>query len=137
MRPNVADSGGEAAIPAALAAMVETYVAEHPAAAVLEDGRVVFDMRSARYSVAESHGRCMLQLWSEERNLVRTLVAVRHRTGCLRLMTRRMGAAKPSALELVPTSDRHTPTAREGRSPPISPPPRAGAAAGLSGLEAR
>jgi hypothetical protein len=88
--------------------MVETYVAEHPAAAVLEVGRVVFDMRSARYSVAESHGRCVLQLWSEERNLVRTLVAVQHRTGCLRLMRRRMGAAKPSALELVPTSDRHT-----------------------------
>ena len=111
MRPDVAESGG--AIPAALAAMVEAYVAEHPGAAVLEDGRVLFDMRSARYSVGESHGRCVLQLWSEERNLVRTVLAAQHRTGCLRLMTRRMGAAKPSALELVPTSDRRTPTARE------------------------
>jgi hypothetical protein len=113
MCPTVAGSGGDAAIPAALAAMVEAYVAEHPAAAVLEDGRVLFDMRSARYSVAESHGRCVLQLWSEERNLVRTVVAVQHRAGCLRLMTRRIGTAKPSALELVPTADRRTPTARE------------------------
>jgi hypothetical protein len=93
--------------------MIEAYVAEHPAAAVLEDGRVLFDMRQARYSVAESHGRCLLQLWSEERNLVRTVVDAQHRAGCLRLMTRRMGVAKPVALEIVPTSDRRTPTARE------------------------
>jgi hypothetical protein len=113
MRPMTGDGGGDEALPAALAAMVEAYVAEHPAAAVLEDGRVLFDMRSARYSVAESHGRCVLQLWSEERNLVRSVVGVQHRAGCLRLMTRRMGAAKPIALELVPTSDRRTPTTRE------------------------
>lgn len=113
MASNAAPGTEDAAIPAALAAMVEAYIAEFPAAAVLEDGRVLFDMRSARYSVAESHGRCVLQLWSEERNLVRTVVAVQHRTGCLRLTTRRMGAAKPVALELVPTSDRRTPSARE------------------------
>ena len=70
-------------------------------------------MRTARYAVAESHGRCLLQLWSEERNLVRTVVEVQERAQCLRLMTRRMGAAKPQALELVPTSDRRTPTARD------------------------
>ena len=93
--------------------MIEAYLTEHPAAAVLEDGRVLFDMRAARYSVAESHGRCLLQFWSEERNIVRTVVAVQHRASCLRLMTRRMGAAKPVALELVPTPDRRTPTARD------------------------
>ena len=69
--------------------MVEAYVAEHPAAAVLEDGRVVFDMRWAKYSVAESHGRCILQLWSEERNLVRSVVSAQHRSSGLRLMTRK------------------------------------------------
>jgi hypothetical protein len=93
--------------------MVDAYVIEHPSAAVLEDGRVLFDMRWARYSVAESHGRCILQLWSEERNLVRTVVSAQHRAVSLRLMTRRMGVTKPVALELVPTSDRRTPTARE------------------------
>jgi hypothetical protein len=106
-------AGGVEATPAALAATVQAYVTEHPAAAVLEDGRVLFDMLSARYSVAESHGRCVLQLWSEERNLVRTVVSAQKRAGCLRLMTRRMGAAKPSALELVPNADRRTPTARQ------------------------
>ena len=92
---------------------IEEYLADHPAAALLEDGRVLFDMRIARYAVSEQHGRCLLQLWSEERNLMRTVVEVQERAQCLRLLTRRMGAAKPQALELVPTSDRRTPTARD------------------------
>ena len=101
-----------------LAQSIENYLADHPAAAVLEDGRVVFDMRMAHYAVSESHGRCLLQLWSDERNLVRTVVEVQERAQCLRLMTRRMGAAKPQALELVPNSDRRTPTARDAARRP-------------------
>jgi hypothetical protein len=106
-------AGVDATSPALLTKLIEEYLADHPAAALLEDGRVLFDMRSARYSVTEQHGRCLLQLWSEERNLIRTVVEVQERAACLRLMTRRMGVAKPQALELVPTSDRRTPTARE------------------------
>ena len=96
-----------------LAAAIEDYLARHPAAALLEDGRVLFDMRLARYSIAESHGRCLMQFWSDERNLMRTVVEVQERAQCLRLMTRRMGATRPQALELVPSSDRRTPSARD------------------------
>ncbi len=99
--------------PAKLAQSIEEYLAANPAAAVLEDGRVVFDMRMARYSVSESHGRCLLQLWSEERNLVRTVVGVQERAKCLRILTRRMGATRPQSIELVPNSDRRTPTSRD------------------------
>jgi hypothetical protein len=99
--------------PAQLAKQIEEYMAAHPAAAVLEDGRVKFDMRSARYSLSESHGRCLLQLWSEDLNLVRTVVGVVQRAHCLRLATRRMGATRPQSLEIVPNSDRRTPTARD------------------------
>jgi hypothetical protein len=106
-------AGVDAASPAQLTQTIEEYLTDHPAAALLEDGRVLFDMRTARYAVAESHGRCLLQLWNEERNLVRTVIEVQERAQCLRLMTRRMGAPKPQALELVPTSDRRTPTARD------------------------
>jgi hypothetical protein len=109
----MATSTEAAASPQLLAQAIEEYLADHPAAALLEDGRVLFDMRSARYAVSEQHGRCLLQLWSEERNLIRTVVEVQERAQCLRLATRRMGAAKPQTLELVPTSDRRTPTARE------------------------
>jgi len=113
MRAAAGTDSTAAPSPAALVASIDAYLAEHPAAAVLEDGQVLFDMRVARYSVAESHGRCILQLWSEERNLVRSVVAAENRAGSLRLMTRKMGAPKPVALELVPTSDRRTPTARD------------------------
>ena len=98
---------------AALAEILEEYLATHPAAALLEDGRVLFDMRLARYSVTESHGRCLVQFWSEERNLMRTVVEIQHRPQCLRVITRRMGAPKPQTLELVPNCDRRTPTARD------------------------
>ena len=92
---------------------LEEYLATHPAAALLEDGRLLFDMRLARYAVTESHGRCLLQLWSEEHNLLRTVLEIQPRGQSLRVMTRRMGAPKPQALELVPNSDRRTPTARD------------------------
>jgi hypothetical protein len=106
-------AGTEAVSAAQLTATIANFLEEHPAAALLEDGRLLFDMRSARYAVTESHGRCLLELWNEERNLVRTVVEVRERAQSLRLMTRRMGAARSQALEVVPTSDRRTPTARE------------------------
>jgi hypothetical protein len=102
-----------AANAARLAERIENYLVEHPAAALLEDGRVLFEMRATRYAVTEQHGRCLLQLWNQERNLVRTVVEVVERAQSLRLMTRKMGAAKTQALEMVAASDRRTPTARE------------------------
>jgi hypothetical protein len=106
-------SGPDSPSAAKLVEILEEYLETHPSAAVLEDGRVLFDMRLARYSVSESHGRCLLQFWSAERNLVRSVVEVRLRAQSLQVMTRRMGAPKPRALELVPSSDRRTPTARD------------------------
>lgn len=106
-------TGPEAPTAADLAQTIESYLADHPSAALLEEGRVLFEMRAARYTVTESHGRCLLQMWSEEHNLVRTVVEVRQRAQCLRLLTRRMGAARPQMLELVANSDRRTPSARD------------------------
>jgi hypothetical protein len=106
-------AAGETLSAAKLAEILEEYLAAHPVAALLEDGRVLFDMRLARYSITESHGRCLLQLWSEDRNIVRTVVEIQPRAQCLRVITRRMGVPKPQALELVPNSDRRTPTARD------------------------
>ena len=115
--PGLRSSGfgkdSEQVSPGILARDIEEYLADHPAAAVLEEGRVLFDMRNAHYSVSESHGRCVLQLWSEERNLVRTVVGVQPRAQCLRVMTRRMGAPRPQALEFAAANDRRTPTARD------------------------
>lgn len=107
------ESSAEPLDPDLLTRSIEAYLAEHPAAAVLEDGRVLFDLRSARYAVAESHGRCLLQFWSEERNIVRSVTDLQSRSTCLRLTTRKMGSAIPQCLELIPNLDRRTPSERD------------------------
>ncbi|WP_420238533.1 hypothetical protein ACOBR2_02705 [Telmatobacter bradus] len=103
-----------APLPAApLVATIEEYLAAHPEAAVLEEGKVAFDMRSAHCTVAEQHGRCVVQFWNDERNLLRTVVEVQQRAHSLRLITHRMGASRSQTLELVPSHERRTPTTRE------------------------
>ena len=78
-----------------IAATLEGYLAEHPRAAVLEDGRAIFDMREAKYSLATEHGRCTLHLWSEERNLVRRVsAAIVRGNGSLRLNVLRFGRSR-------------------------------------------
>ncbi len=68
-----------------LARVLEQFLAEHPQASVIEDGRAVFDLRSARYQISAEHGRCTLQLWSEEQNVVRTVVFAEVKRSALRL----------------------------------------------------
>jgi hypothetical protein len=99
--------------PAALAESIESFLADHPHAAIFEDGRLLFDLRLARCSVSADHGRCLLHLWSDDKNLVRTISAIQPRRDTLRLETRRFGQSKPQALTLVPNSDFRTPTARD------------------------
>ncbi len=96
-----------------IALAVEGFLTEHRSSVLLEEGRIAFDMREAKYSLSQAHGRCTLQLWSEERNLVRRVVATEARKGSLRLSTMRFGQTKPQTLELVSEPDRRTPTARE------------------------
>jgi hypothetical protein len=102
---------------AGLARVLELFLAEHPSAAVIEDGRVLFDMRTARYALSAEYGRCVLHLWSDERNLVRTIAAIdwgRQGAGkqVLRLHAKRFGQVKPQLLQLVPDRDQRTPTTR-------------------------
>ena len=101
-------------IPAAeLARELESFFTEFPQAAVLDEGRVLFDMRVSRYALTAEQERCLLHLWSEERNIVRTISGMQARKDVLRLETRRFGHARPQVLEVVPSSDRRTPSSRE------------------------
>ena len=79
--------------PAELARLLEQFFADHPRAALLEDGRVLFEMTAAHYSISAEHGRCVLHLWSEERNMVRTVVGLDARKETLRIRVRRLGTA--------------------------------------------
>lgn len=92
---------------------IEDFFVENPQAAVLEDGRMVFDMASARYSLTAENGRCLLHLWSEERNLVRTVCSLRPRRESLRIETRRFGQSRPQVFEIVPGRDLRSQSARE------------------------
>ena len=115
--PPRAASAEPAQIPAQnvdqIAAALEGFLAEHSRAVVLEDGKVLFDMREAKYRLATEHGRCTLHLWGEERNLVRRVSATTMRNGVLRLSTHRFGQTKSQTLELVADRDRRTPSTRE------------------------
>ena len=96
-----------------IATALEGFLAEHPKAVVREDGKVLFDMCGAKYSLATEHGRCTLHLWSEDRNLVRRVSGTVLRNDVLRLSTHRFGQTKPQTLELVADQDRRTPSTRE------------------------
>jgi hypothetical protein len=98
---------------AELARALEEFFAEYPRAAVLEDGHALFDMASAHFSISTQQDRCLLHLWSDERNLVRTVCGLKVRKDSLRVEVRRFGQAKPQVLELAANRDRRSPSSRE------------------------
>lgn len=98
--------------PDQLAAQIQTFLNDHPAAVLLEGGRILFDLRIARTLVAAEHGRCVLHVWSEEHNLIRHVVDITVRKTGLRLHVLRMGQTKPQTLELQP-QQRRLPSGRE------------------------
>ncbi|MGC2401491.1 MAG: hypothetical protein WA510_16970 [Acidobacteriaceae bacterium] len=107
------DTPGHSAVPPAeLARLLEEFFLDHPRAALLEDGRVLFEMATSHYSISAEHGRCVLHLWSEERNLVRTVLGLEARKERLRILVRRLGTQRAQALEVVKDRDLRTPAAR-------------------------
>jgi hypothetical protein len=100
-----------------IAATLELFLADHPRAVVMEDGKTLFDMGSAKYSLTAEHGRCTMQVWSEDRNIVRRISAAVERGAGrdrqLKLTTHRFGQTRPGTLELAGDRDRRTPTTRE------------------------
>ena len=57
----------------ALARELEAFLLEAPHAVLIENGDVLFDFSTARYSVS-GEGKCVLHVWSEERNIVRRVL---------------------------------------------------------------
>jgi hypothetical protein len=96
-----------------IAAAIEQFIAEHSEAAVVEDGKIAFDLRTAKLSISTEHERCTIHLWSEGRNLVRQVIAALPRADSLRLTTQRFGQSQGKLLELVASRERRTPTTRE------------------------
>lgn len=99
--------------PDEIASALESFLAEYPAAIVMEDGRVLFDMREAKYALSTEHGRCTIHMWGADRNVVRRVGAVELRNKVLRIRTHKFGQTKPHFLELAGDKDRRTPSTRE------------------------
>ena len=95
-----------------LARELEDFLAASPRARVSEEGETLFDLSSARYSVSGENGKCLLHLWSQERNAVRRVVEIERKQGQLRLAVQRFGKGKPSWLEIVADRDRRAPAAQ-------------------------
>lgn len=94
-----------------LAEQLSEFLADAPGMMVLEDGEPFFDFPGARYSITADRGRCLLHLWSEERNAVRRVLEAKLRGDALLLSVQRFGQSKPSTLEICRAHDRRSPAA--------------------------
>jgi hypothetical protein len=104
------DNGGMNAD--ALTRTLEEFLTEASGAIVLEDGAVMFDLAQARYSISGEHNKCLLHLWSAERNTVRRVLDAEVKNGMLRLAVQRLGQPHPTKLEICRERDRRSPTAK-------------------------
>jgi hypothetical protein len=95
-----------------LSRLLDEFLISHPSAAVIEDGKVLFDLANSKYALSAEYGRCVMHLWSEERNLVRTVCAAEMKNKALRLQVKRFGQSKPQLLQVLPDRDQRTPTTR-------------------------
>jgi hypothetical protein len=98
--------------PQALTRTVQDFLSEAAGAVVLENGAVAFDLAQSKYSISGEYNRCLLHLWSAERNAVRRVLDAEVKNGTLRLAVQRLGQARPSKLEICRERDRRSPTAR-------------------------
>jgi hypothetical protein len=98
---------------ALLTRTLEEFLAASRDAVVLENGALIFDLQAARYSLSGDHGKCLLHLWSAERNLVRRVLDAEQKANVLRLSVQRMGQARPSRLEICLRRDARAPAARK------------------------
>ncbi len=99
--------------PETLIRILRQFLAGSREALVSEAGAVLFDLRVARYSVSGDHGRCLLHLWSAERNVVRRVVDAELKSNTLKLTVLRLGQARPTKLEICCDRDRRPASAHK------------------------
>lgn len=93
-------------------AALQDYLGNTNDAVILENGAVLFDLATSRYSVSGEYNKCLLQVWSNERNIVRRVLDAQLKHDTLRVTIQKLGQAKPSKLEICRNRDRRTPTAK-------------------------
>jgi hypothetical protein len=96
-----------------LARTIQEFVAASRDAVVLENGCTLFDLATARYSISAEHSKCLLHIWSTERNIVRRVLDCELKNNVLRLAVLRLGQARPTKLEICRERDRRTGSAKK------------------------
>ncbi|HLI62120.1 MAG TPA: hypothetical protein VKV05_01885 [Terriglobales bacterium] len=94
-----------------LARLLEQFLAEAPHAIAIEDGEALFDFSTAKYSVT-GEDKCVLHIWSEERNTVRRVLDAESKRGALHLQVLRFGQSKPKVLEIRADRDQRAGSAK-------------------------
>ena len=92
--------------------MLSDFLSGARAAVVVEDGAIAFDLAEAKYSVSGEHHKCLLHLWSNERNVVRRVLDAEVKTTTLRLQVQRMGQTRPTRLDFCRDRDQRSLAAR-------------------------
>jgi len=98
--------------PDSLSQMFSDFLAGSRAAVVVEDGAVIFDLAESRYSISGEYSKCLLHLWSHERNIVRRVLDAEVKGSTLRLLVQRMGQNRPTKIEFCRDRDQRSPAAR-------------------------
>ena len=96
---------------------MQAFLSQARCAAVFENDEELFIFAegedSARYSISGDDTKCLLHLWSSERNLVRRVLEYEAKKDSLALSVQRFGQAKPARMEIVRDRDRRTVAARK------------------------
>ena len=99
--------------PQALAVALGDFLSVSSSAVVMEDGAIVFDLAQSKYSILGENNKCLLHLWSSERNVVRRVLDLETKGETLRVTVQRIGHAKPTRLEICRERDRRTASAKK------------------------
>ncbi|HLH07250.1 MAG TPA: hypothetical protein VKW78_08435 [Terriglobales bacterium] len=99
----------------ALARTVHEFLSESRGAIIVEDGATLFDLQTARYSLSTDRGKCVLHMWSEERNCVRRVLDAEQKNEVLKLTVQRLGQPRPNKLEICRGRDHRTASAKKSQ----------------------
>src|ERR1700722_11623729 len=99
--------------PDALTRTVHDFLSEASGAIVLENGAVAFDLGHSKYSISGEYNKCLLHLWSAERNTVRRVLDAEVKNGTLKLFVQRLGQSHPTKLEICREHDRRSPSVKK------------------------
>ncbi len=98
--------------PDSLSRMLSDFLMTARAAVVIEDGGIAFDLADAKYSISGETHKCLIHLWSNDRNAVRRVLDAEVKGTTLRLQVQKMGQTRPTHLDFCRDRDHRSPAAR-------------------------